>query len=124
MITPNSTKAKSLSRSMTAAQFDNGYWYIGQIKAFAREIGITSVSKLRKDELEDLIRHFLLTGKIMSPARRNLSRSGIKDVDLGLSLKLCIINYTNDKSTKDFLETEAKKIKADFKKKIRKSIPA
>ena len=43
---------------MTVEEFDNGYWYAVEVKAFAREIGIAATARLRKDELEDLIKHF------------------------------------------------------------------
>ena len=36
---------------MTLAQFENGYWYLDEIKNFAKEIGVRLVSRLRKDEL-------------------------------------------------------------------------
>ena len=46
-------KAKSkLSKNMTVADFDKGYWYAAEIKEFAQKIGILHSSKLRKDELE------------------------------------------------------------------------
>lgn len=106
-----------LSKSMSVAQFENGYWYATQIKDFADEIGIPSASKLRKDELEKAIKHFLRTGKIESPTKRNLSKEGSKDSDKGLSLKLPVINYTNNSETKDFIEAEAKKVDPTFKKK-------
>ncbi len=51
------TKAK-LSKSMTLTQFENGYWYTGELKDFAETIGIPSASKLRKDELEKAIIFF------------------------------------------------------------------
>jgi hypothetical protein len=45
-------KAKSrLSKNMTVAEFDNGYWYAAEMKDFAQMIGIPHASKLRKDEL-------------------------------------------------------------------------
>ncbi len=106
-----------LSPSMTLAQFDNGYWYATEIKEFADTIGVPSASKLRKDELEKAIRHFLQTGKIESPTKRSLSHPGVKDVDRGLSLDLPVVVYTNDKETKDFLEREALKIAPAFKRK-------
>src|SRR5436305_4641806 len=99
-----------LSKSMTVEQFDNGYWYALEIKVFADDIGIPAASKLRKDELEELIKHFLRTRKIRNPARKILSRSGVKDVERGLSLNLPVIIYTNDKETKDFIVQEALKI--------------
>ncbi len=102
---------------MTETEFDNGYWYATEIKQFAREIGIPSASKLRKDELEALIKHFLRTGKVKGPARKNISRQGIKDLEKGLSLSLPIVNYTSNRETKQFIEAEASKIVPDLKKK-------
>jgi len=106
-----------LSKSMTVRQFDNGYWYALEIKAFADDIDIPAASKLRKDELEELIKHFLRTGKITSPTRKNLARSGVRDVERGLSLKLPVVNYTNDRETKDFIVREALKIAPQLKRK-------
>lgn len=104
-----------LSKSMTEEQFDNGYWYAVEIKAFADEIGIPSASRLRKDELEGLIKHFLRTGQVKSPTRKNLSQSGVRDVEKGLNLKLPVVCYTNDKETKDFIVGEAWKIAPKLK---------
>src|SRR5439155_19523488 len=106
-----------LSKSMTVEQFDNGYWYALEIKAFANDIGIPADSKLRKDELEELIKHFLRTGQIKNPARKTLSRSGVRDVERGLSLKLRVVSYTNDRETKDFIVQEALKIAPKLKRK-------
>ncbi len=106
-----------LAKSMSVEQFDNGYWYALEIKAFADEIGIPAASKLRKDELEELIKHFLRTGSIRNPTRKTLSRSGVRDVEKGLNLKLPVVNYTNDKETKDFIVKEALKIAPKLKRK-------
>ena len=106
-----------LSKSMTVSQFDNGYWYATELKDFAQAIGIPAANKLRKDELEKAIKLFLDTGKIVSPTRRNLSSSGVKDVERGLSLDLPVVLYTNDKQTKDFLEREAQKLAPGLKRK-------
>lgn len=102
---------------MTITQFENGYWYATELKEFAEAIGIPSANKLRKDELEKAIISFLGTGTIQSPNRRSLSKTGIRDVEKGLSLKLPVVNYTNDKETKDFLEKEARKIAPNLKRK-------
>ena len=110
-------KKINLSQSITEKQFDNGYWYALEIKEFARKIGIPSFSKLRKDELEKSIKHFLRTGKIKSPTKRKLSNTGIKDSDKGLKLMLPIVNYTHNKETKDFIVAEAKKIVPILKEK-------
>jgi len=106
-----------LAKSMTVKQFDNGYWYAVEIKAFADEIGIPAASRLRKDELEELIKHFLRTGKIKNPARKTLSRPGVRDVENGLTLELPVVNFTNDKETKDFVVREALKIAPKLKRK-------
>jgi hypothetical protein len=99
---------------MTVRQFDHGYWYATEIKSFAQSLGIQSAHKLRKDELEKAIRHFLVRGKVTRPTTRNLSRSGIKDVDRGLRLDLRVVLYTNDRETKAFLEREARKLDPSY----------
>lgn len=100
---------------MSLSQFDNGYWYTEDLKKFAKQIGIPSYSKLRKDELEKAIKLFLKKGKVSLPTKRSLSKSGVRDTEKGLSLKLRIENYTNDKETKDFILGEARKIDPNFK---------
>jgi hypothetical protein len=111
-------KAKSkLSKTMTVAEFNNGYWYATEIKDFAGEIGIPHSNKLRKDELEKSINLFLQTGKIALPTKRKLSKSGLKDLDRGLTLRLPVINYTSNRETKDFIMREAEKIAPGLKKK-------
>lgn len=102
---------------MTETQFDNGYWYAAELKDFAKEIGIPSASKLRKDEIEKSVKHFLQTGEIKSPTKRDLTKTGVKDVAIGISLKLPIINYTSNKETKEFIVREAKKIAPNLKEK-------
>jgi len=102
---------------MTLDQFDNGYWYAIELKEFATKLGIPSAGKLRKDELEKAIKLFLQSGKIKSPTKRNLSKTGVKDVELGLRLDLPVECYTNDRETKDFLEREAQKIVPGLKRK-------
>lgn len=102
---------------MTLTQFDNGYWYATELKEFADRVGIPSAGKLRKDELEKAIKHFLRTGNIESPTRRDLSKTGIKDVERGLHLNLPVVVYTNDKETKSFLEREALKLDPSLKRK-------
>ena len=105
-----------LSKEMTLRQFDHGYWYATEIKRFAQSLGLPSAHKLRKDELEKAIRHFLAHGKVTSPTKRDSSRSGIKDVDRGLRLGLPVILYTNDRDTKAFLEREARRLDPTFKR--------
>ncbi len=110
------TTRTKLSKSITVAQFDNGYWYATEIKDFARAIGIPSVSKLRKDELERAIKLFLQTKRVASPTKRTLSKSGIRDIEKGLSLTLPVVNYTSNRETKDFIVREAKKLEPDLRR--------
>jgi hypothetical protein len=53
------TKSPKLAKTMSEAEFINGYWYATELKTFARSIGITSANQLRKDELEPLILEYL-----------------------------------------------------------------
>jgi hypothetical protein len=103
-----------LSTSLTEAEFDNGYWYATELRAFAVTLGIPSASKLRKDELERAIKHFLRTGRVRSSGRREVSTSGVRDVERGLRLNLPIVNYTNNTETKAFIEREAAKLQPGF----------
>jgi SAP domain-containing new25 len=106
-----------LSPAMTLAQFENGYWYADELKNFARTLSIANAAKLRKDELEKAIKHFLATGKIKAPTKRSLVKTGETDIEKGLSLNLAVVNYTSNKTTKDFLVSEALKIAPGLKKK-------
>src|SRR5262245_19777833 len=105
-----------LSASMTLRQFDHGYWYATEIKRFAKSLGIPAAHKLRKDELETAIRHFLFHGTIKMPTKRELSRVGVKDVDRGLRLNRRVMLYTNDPETKSFIEREAKRLDPAFRR--------
>ena len=105
-----------LSKKMTLRQFDHGYWYATEIKRFAQSLGVPAAHRLRKDELEKAIRRFLATGKVMSPTKRALSRSGVKDVDRGLQLDRHVVLYTNDRETKAFLEREARRLDPTFRR--------
>jgi SAP domain-containing new25 len=93
---------------MTLREFENGYWYLEQLKNFGERIGIPAAKKLRKDELEKAIVAFLRTGKAALPTERSLRRAGVKDVERGLSLKLRIENYTSNRETKDFIVEQAR----------------
>lgn len=105
-----------LSSTMTVEQFENGYWYATEVRAFAKEIGIPGAGKLRKDELEKAIISFLNTGKIENPAQRSLDRSGTRDLEKGLSLDLPVVSYTSNKETKDFIVSEALKLEPGLKR--------
>jgi len=107
-------KRRALTEAMTERQFDNGYWYATELKAFAKRIDIPSAGKLRKDELEQALKHFFRTGESRHLVRRALSKTGQRDVDKGLRLDLPIVHYTSNKETKAFIQREAAKIQPGF----------
>jgi hypothetical protein len=109
--------ADALSPTMTVRAFENGYWFLEQLKTFAERIGIPSAKKLRKDELETAIVTFLRTGKATSPTRRSLRRTGVRDVERGLSLRRRIEHYTSNRQTKDFIVEQARLIAPQVREK-------
>lgn len=94
---------------MTLREFENGYWYVDELKDFGCRIGIPEAKKLRKDELERAIVTFLQTGKAKLP-KRALRKTGVKDLERGLSLNLRIAHYTSNRQTKDFIVDQAKRL--------------
>jgi len=102
---------------MTVRDFENGYWYLDQLKNFADRIGIPDAKKLRKDELEKAIVAFLRTGNAALPSKRSLRKTGIKDIQRGLNLKLRIENYTSNRETKDFIVEQARMVAPDVREK-------
>jgi hypothetical protein len=109
------TKQTKLIKNITEAEFNKGYWYADEIKAFAKEIGIANSSKLRKDELEQLIKYYIRTGEIKNSDRKNVVKTGTKDLDIGLTTLLPIINYTSNEQTTNFIKTEANKLAPGLK---------
>lgn len=108
---------RKLSATMTLREFENGYWYLEDLKQFAQQIGIPESARLRKDELELAIVSFLRTGAVVRPTRRSLRKTGIKDIERGLSLSLRIQHYTSNRETKDFIIQQAKKSAAEVREK-------
>jgi hypothetical protein len=102
---------------MTLREFENGYWYRDQLKDFAGRLGIPAAAQLRKDELEKAIVAFLRTGTAMVPTKRALRRTGVKDVERGLGLKLRIENYTSNRETKNFIIEQARRMAPDVREK-------
>ena len=100
---------------MTLRDFENGYWYLDQLKDFAERIGIPAATKLRKDELEQAILMFLWTGHAALPTTRSLRKTGLKDVERGLNLKLRIEHYTSNRETKDFIVEQARMMAPDVR---------
>lgn len=107
-------KRRALTATMTETEFENGYWYATELRAFAVRIGIPSANKLRKDELERAVRHFIRTGELKNLVKRSVTKTGTRDVDKGLRLDLPIVHYTSNRQTKDFIVREAAKIVPGF----------
>ena len=49
---------------MTIQEFENKYWYMSELKALAKSLKIPFDLKIRKDQLEKMIIHFLETGTV------------------------------------------------------------
>jgi hypothetical protein len=109
--------ANALSPTMTVRDFENGYWYVDQLRQFAERLGIPAAKRLRKDELEKAIVAFLRTGIAASATKRPLRKTGLKDVVRGLTLKLRIGNYTSNRETKDFIIEQARLMAPDVREK-------
>jgi hypothetical protein len=58
----------------------------------------------------------LQTKRVACPTKRILSKSGIRDIEKGLSLTLPVVNYTSNRETKDFIVREAKKLEPDLRR--------
>ena len=99
---------------MTADEFDRGYWYATELTRFATGLGIRHAAQLRKDELERAVRTFLRSGRITQAAGRPKSKPGTRDVERGLTMARRVVVYTNDKTTKAFLEAQARRIDPAF----------
>ena len=107
----------TLSPTMTVREFENGYWYVDELRDFGGRIGVPGAARLRKDELERAIVAFLQTGAVKLPTKRALSKTGIKDLERGLTLNLRIEHYTSNRETKDFIIQQAKKAAPEVREK-------
>ena len=109
--------AGTLSPTMTVREFENGYWYVGELRDFGGRIGIPGAARLRKDELERAIVAYLGTGEVTQPTKRALRKTGMKDLERGLTLNLRIEHYTSNRETKDFIVDQAKKAAPEVREK-------
>ena len=102
---------------MTVREFENGYWYVDELRDFGRRIGIPGATRLRKDELERAIATFLHTGAATLPTKRALRKTGMKDLERGLTLNLRIEHYTCNRGTKEFIVQQARKAAPEVREK-------
>ena len=95
----------ALHADMTLQQFESGYWYAVELKAFAKTLGVKGASRLRKDQLEELVR-LALEGK---PVEQIATRPrAIQRADK-LALEQPVAHYISNKATKDFILAQAQK---------------
>src|SRR5262245_48266481 len=106
-----------LSPTMTLREFENGYWYVEELRDFAGALGVPGAKRLRKDEIERAIVSFLQTGIVSSPTRRALRKTGVKDIEHGLTPDLRIEHYTSNRQTKDFIRRQARKAAPEVREK-------
>lgn len=106
-----------LSPTMTLREFENGYWYLDELKDFAKQLGIPEAARLRKDEIERAIVVFLRTGPLGLPTKRSLRKTGVEDLERGLHVNLRIEHYTSNRQTKDFIIREGKKLDPEVREK-------
>ena len=90
---------------MTITEFENTYWYMSELKAFAKSLKIPVDSKIRKDQLEALIIQFLETGTVN---QKNRFRSKNRDRDI-LNNSSYVENFSNKKETWAFIHSEMDK---------------
>jgi hypothetical protein len=107
---------RKLSLAMSLRAFDNGYWYVQELREFAGKLAIPSARKLRKDQLEAAIKSLLFAGGANIAAISVTPKQGPRDVDRGLRLDLPVVHYTSNNETKRFMEREASKIQPGFKR--------
>lgn len=90
---------------MTIKEFKNKYWYMSELKAFAKSLEIPFDSKTRKDQLEKMIIEFLETGTV---SQKNRFRIKSRNRDI-LNNHTYVENFSNKKETWEFIQSEMDK---------------
>ena len=104
---------QKLNKNITIEEFENGYWYASELKEFIKEIGIKNYNKLRKDEIEKIIVEYIIKYRKI-PIIENNPKNRIIAIDV-LELNSFVVNYKNNKETKNFLLNESLKQNPNFK---------
>ncbi|MBC6714233.1 SAP domain-containing protein [Treponema sp. Marseille-Q3903] len=99
---------------MTIKEFENKYWYMSELKALAKSLGIPFDSKTRKDQLEEMIIHFLETGTVN---KKNSYRSKSRHRDI-LNNHSYVEDFSNTKETWEFIYSEMDKRVPELKPKL------
>lgn len=108
------SQRKKLKDVKCASEFECGYWYALELKAFAREIGVPNRSRLRKDELDKIILRYFEEGEVRPGARK--SSRGERSPDR-LALDGPIRNYVGNAKTKAFIKEQARILDPNLPKK-------
>ena len=112
---PNNIK---LSKNISVKQFQNAYWYAKELKTFAKSLGATPTSKLRKDQLEKIIFEYLSTGKLIKFSKNTVRPRIEKDyANSELKMTTIVNNYCSNIITKSFILNEAHKLQSNLPKK-------
>ena len=90
---------------MTITEFENKYWYMSELKVFAKSLKMPFDSRTRKDQLEDMIIQFLEIGTVN---QKNRFRSKSRDRDI-LNNSSYVENFSNKKETWAFIHSEMDK---------------
>ena len=90
---------------MTIKEFENKYWYMSELRTFAKSLKIPFDSKIRKDQLEEMIIQFLKTGTVN---KKNRYRSKSRNSDR-LNTHTYVENFSNKKETWEFIQSEMDK---------------
>jgi len=101
----NSAKNNQGLQIMTIKEFENKYWYMSELKELAKSQKIPFDSKIRKEQLEEMISQFLQTGIV---SKKNSSKIKSCNVDI-LDLNSFVDNFRNTKETWKFINTEMDK---------------
>ena len=107
----NSAKNNQGLQIMTIKEFENKYWYMSELKELAKSLKIPFDSKIRKEQLEEMISQFLQTGIV---SKKNSSKIKSCNVDI-LDLNSFVDNFRNTKETWKFINTEMDKRAPDLK---------
>lgn len=87
---------------MTIKEFENKYWYMSELKGLAKLLEIPFHTKIRKDQLEDIIIRFLETGTVN---KKNSYQSKSRNKDI-LNNHSYVENFSNKKETWEFINSE------------------
>jgi len=87
---------------MTIKEFENKYWYMSELKSLAKSLKIPFDSKIRKDQLEQMIIQFLKTGTV---SKKHKFRSTSRNRDI-LNNNSYVKNFSNKKETWEFIHSE------------------